>query len=80
MTRSNLIHGTSLVFPSNRLQYALHEWYSFICSDIMPTTHTSTINIEKAALLYAILQGKVIDFSKIINRVIRKVVTDKSRQ
>lgn len=46
----------------------------------MPTTHTSTVNIERATLLCAMLQGKTVDFSKVINRAIQKVVTDNSKQ
>ncbi|KAL8116618.1 hypothetical protein AgCh_022964 [Apium graveolens] len=47
-------------------------WNSFICANIMPSSHVHEITLERARLLWGILQGDYIDLGMVIyQRILR---------
>ncbi|KAH1064150.1 hypothetical protein J1N35_029137, partial [Gossypium stocksii] len=50
-------------------------WFYFIRFSLMPSSHGTTISLERMVLLYSILTGKTIDVGKIILREIWNCAT-----
>ncbi|KAK5818937.1 hypothetical protein PVK06_023887 [Gossypium arboreum] len=53
-------------------------WFYFIRFSLMPSSHGTTISLERMVLLYSILTGKTIDMGKIILREIRNYAIKRS--
>lgn len=49
------------------------SWVSFVSARIMPSTHTTEINEDKVALVYAIMTKKTVNLWKIIHVLIMRV-------
>ncbi|KAK5842350.1 hypothetical protein PVK06_004691 [Gossypium arboreum] len=50
-------------------------WFYFIRTSLMPSSHGTTISLERIVLLYSILTGKTIVVGKIILREMRNCTT-----
>lgn len=53
-------------------------WFYFICHSLMPTGHTSSLNIERIFLLACIVKGRSINVGKLICEQIRACANKKS--
>ncbi|XP_061371435.1 uncharacterized protein LOC133314024 [Gastrolobium bilobum] len=56
----------SLSFLRSALKLEARVWYHFLKSRLKPTSHTETVNKERAILLSCILDGRPIDVGRII--------------
>ena len=53
-------------FPRKCLLDKVRPWYTFVCSNLLPTTHLSDVSRERAILLDAIVIGASIDVGRVI--------------
>ncbi|KAL8116363.1 hypothetical protein AgCh_022749 [Apium graveolens] len=53
-------------FPASCMNRFARAWNSFICANIMPSLHVHKITVERARLLWGILQGDYIDLGMVI--------------
>ena len=53
-------------FPALCMNRYARAWNSFICANIMPSSHVHEITVEHACLLWGILQGDYIDLGMVI--------------
>lgn len=55
-------------FASASMNRYARAWNSFICANLLPTTHTHEVTVERAILLWAILNGHYIDVGYLVNQ------------
>lgn len=65
--------GKPKKFPSSSLVPLPKIWSAYIGSNLVPCSNVSDIKVEKAALISAIMTGKVIDVGKIIHAQIQNI-------
>ena len=53
-------------FPASCMNKFARAWNSFICANIMPSSHVHEITVERARLLRGILQGDYVDLGMVI--------------
>ncbi|KAJ4715171.1 DEAD-box ATP-dependent RNA helicase 56-like isoform X2 [Melia azedarach] len=58
--------GVPISFPTKDMSPESRIWHYFISARILPTTHTSNVNLERAVLNYAIRTDKPIDVGSIL--------------
>ena len=71
-----MVEGSSWLNKEGRvvnridLKLVAKIWAKFLKSQLIPTTHTTTVSHERLILLYAIIKGLPIDVGKIMEREI----------
>ena len=53
-------------FPASQLSRYAKAWNAFICSNIMPSSHTHDVTVDRAILLYGIVTDRYIDLAPVI--------------
>lgn len=61
-----------LHFPAAALNRYARAWFLFICARIMPTSHTADVTVDRAIVLWGILNGKYIDLGFLIHQNIMR--------
>lgn len=47
-------------------------WTYFVCANLLPVSHVSSITVERVLLIYAIMEGYTIDIGKVINSSLKR--------
>ncbi|KAK1387686.1 hypothetical protein POM88_015864 [Heracleum sosnowskyi] len=59
-------------FPASALTRYARAWFLFMCARIMPTTHISSVTVDRAIILWGILTGQYIDLGYLVHKNILK--------
>ena len=59
-------------FPASSMNRFFRAWNVFICGNIIPSSHVHEITVERARLLWGILQGDYVDLGMAIYQGILK--------
>lgn len=66
-----------LKFSASAMNKYARAWNLFICANILPSTHAHEVTVERAILLWGILNGQYIDLGFLIHQNILKFLTGK---
>ena len=77
---SSWLNEEGIVVNRIDLKLVAKVWIKILKSQLIPTTHTTTVSHERLILLYAILKGLPIDVGKIIWREIRECAVKKKHK
>lgn len=55
-------------FPSAALNRIGRAWHLFICANIVPTSHSHEVTVDRAILLYAICNREYVDLGNLIHQ------------
>ncbi|KAK1394370.1 hypothetical protein POM88_013426 [Heracleum sosnowskyi] len=59
-----------VTFPASAMNRYAKAWNLFVCANIMPSSHAHDVTVERAIVLWGILNGKYVDLGVLLNRSI----------
>ena len=66
--RRNPSTNERLSFPASAMNRYARAWNLFICANIMPSTHTHEVTVDRAILLFGILTDEYVDIAYVIHQ------------
>ena len=76
---SSWLNKEGIVVNRIDLKLVAKIWAKFLNSQLIPTTHTTTVSHERLILLYAIIKGVPIDVGKIMEREISEFLVKNTK-